>query len=77
MKYPTQNVEGQCAREISEVTQFSISISGDFHLGQTPVICKYLGEKFGLVPKSEEEKWQAEQVNATIHDFVAEGKFGA
>ncbi|XP_048754091.1 glutathione S-transferase P 1-like isoform X1 [Ostrea edulis] len=47
---------------------------GDFHLGQTPVICKYLGEKFGLVPKSEEEKWQAEQVNATIHDFVAEGR---
>lgn len=47
---------------------------GDFHLCQTSVICKYLGEEFGLMPKSEEEKWQADQVNATIHDFVAEGR---
>ncbi|XP_062578138.1 glutathione S-transferase P-like [Saccostrea cucullata] len=47
---------------------------GNFHLGQTPVICKYLGEQFGLVPKLEEEKLQAEQVNITIHDFVAEGR---
>lgn len=49
------------------------NVLGDFHLCQTSVICKYLGEQFGLMPKSEEEKWQADQVNATIHDFVAEG----
>ena len=25
------------------------------------------------MPKSQDDKWRADQVNATIHDFVAEG----
>ena len=49
------------------------SILGNFSLAQTPVICKYLGKKFGLYPETEEDIWHAEQVNATIHDYIAEG----
>ena len=55
------------------INQSTISVSGDFHLCQTSVICKYLAEQFGLMPKSQDDKWRADQVNATIHDFVAEG----
>ncbi|CAH1788919.1 unnamed protein product [Owenia fusiformis] len=47
---------------------------GDFQLCQTPVICKYLGKKFGLYPETEEDIWHAEQVNATVHDYIAEGR---
>ena len=43
-------------------------------LSQTPVICKYLGKKFGLYPDNEEDEVHADQVNITIHDFIAEGK---
>jgi hypothetical protein len=47
---------------------------GDFQLSQTPVICKYLGEKYGLVPEKEEDKWHAEMINTQLHDYLAEGK---
>ena len=47
---------------------------GDFQLSQTPVICKYLGEKYGLVPEKEEDKWHAEMMNTQLHDYLAEGK---
>ncbi len=46
---------------------------GDFLLAQTPVICRYLGEKFGLVPENKTDRWRADQLNATLHDFIAEG----
>ena len=55
------------------INQSTISVSGDFHLCQTSVICKYLAEQSGLMPKSQDDTWRADQVNATIHDFVAEG----
>ncbi len=47
---------------------------GDFTLSQTPVICKYLGKKFGLYPETEEDEFHAEQINTTLHDFLAEGE---
>ncbi|CAM9876603.1 unnamed protein product [Lampetra planeri] len=47
---------------------------GSFTLSQTPVICRYLGRRLGLWPQSEEDEWHADQVNATIHDFIAEGR---
>ena len=42
-------------------------------LSQTPVICKYLGKKFGLYPDTEEDEFHADQLNSTIHDFITEG----
>ncbi|XP_060064122.1 glutathione S-transferase-like [Ylistrum balloti] len=48
--------------------------NGDFHLSQTPTICKYLGKKFGLYPDNEDDEWHADQLNATIHDYIAEGR---
>ncbi|XP_064633372.1 glutathione S-transferase P 2-like [Lineus longissimus] len=47
---------------------------GNFTLNQTPVICRYLGKEYGYWPEKEEDHWHAEQVNATIHDFIAEGR---
>jgi len=47
---------------------------GDFTLSQTAVICRYLGKQFGYWPDKEEDQWHAEQVNTTIHDFIAEGR---
>ena len=47
--------------------------NGDFTLAQTPVICRYLGAKFGLMPEKETDRWIADQLNATVHDFIAEG----
>lgn len=47
---------------------------GDFQLSQTPVICKYLGERYGLVPEKEEDKWHAEMINTQLHDYLAEGR---
>ncbi|CAH1246668.1 GSTP1 [Branchiostoma lanceolatum] len=47
---------------------------GKFRLSQTPVICSYLGKQFGLWPESEEDQWHAQQLNNTIHDFIAEGR---
>ena len=32
-----------------------------------------MGKKFGLWPESEEDVWHAEQINATVHDYIAEG----
>ncbi|XP_021348408.1 glutathione S-transferase P-like [Mizuhopecten yessoensis] len=48
--------------------------NGDFHLSQTPTICKYLGKKFGLYPDNEVDEWHADQINTTIHDYIAEGR---
>ncbi|XP_046580442.1 glutathione S-transferase P 1-like [Haliotis rubra] len=47
---------------------------GSFELSQTPVICRYLGKQFGLYPDNEEDQWHAEQINATVHDYIAEGR---
>ncbi|XP_035669728.1 glutathione S-transferase P-like isoform X2 [Branchiostoma floridae] len=47
---------------------------GKFRLSQTSVICSYLGKQFGLWPESEEDQWRAQQLNITIHDFIAEGR---
>jgi len=46
---------------------------GDFQLCQTPVICKFLGKEFGLYPDNANDEIKAEQINVTIHDFIAEG----
>ncbi|PVD30114.1 hypothetical protein C0Q70_09376 [Pomacea canaliculata] len=46
----------------------------DFSLSQTGIICKYLGKKYGLYPTNEVDEWHAEQVNATIHDYIGEGR---
>lgn len=48
--------------------------NGGFHLAQTPTICKYLGKKFGMYPDNETDEWRADQLNATIHDFIGEGR---
>ncbi|XP_046363920.2 glutathione S-transferase-like isoform X2 [Haliotis rufescens] len=48
---------------------------GSFEISQTPVICRYLGKQFGLFPDNEEDQWHAEQLNATIHDYIAEGRY--
>ncbi|CAG2239709.1 glutathione S-transferase-like isoform X1 [Mytilus edulis] len=47
---------------------------GDFQLGQTSVICKYLGEKYGLVPDNEQDKWRADMINTELHDYLAQGR---
>jgi len=47
---------------------------GDFQLCQTPVICKFLGKEFGLYPENAIDEVKAEQINITIHDFIAEGR---
>merc|ERR1711893_115829 len=47
---------------------------GDFTLNQTQVICKYLGKQFGLWPETEQDAWHADQINTTIHDYIAEGR---
>ena len=54
-----------------------VIVKGDFRLSQTPTICKYLGDKFGLAPSEEEDDaWHADQINQTIHDFIGEGAGG-
>lgn len=47
---------------------------GDFELGQTHVICRYLAEKYGLCPSKEKENARAEEISLTCHDFIAEGR---
>ncbi|KAK7110297.1 glutathione S-transferase P 1-like isoform X2 [Littorina saxatilis] len=47
---------------------------GDFSLSQTGVICKFLGKKYGLYPTTEEDEWHADQLNTTVHDYIAEGR---
>nr|ACM44934.1 sigma-class glutathione S-transferase [Laternula elliptica] len=49
---------------------------GDFRLGQTQMICQYLAGKYGLAPKGEEDKIHAEQVCASMYDYLTEG-YGA
>ncbi len=68
--YKTQEARGQ---EEVEHRAPPVVIRGGFSLSGTPVICRYLGHRFGLCPESEEDQWHAEQVNHTIHDFIAEG----
>lgn len=46
---------------------------GKFFVSSTPIVCKYLGTKFGLLPDSEEDKWHAEQFSNVIHDYFGEG----
>ena len=45
-----------------------------FELSQTPAILEYLGEKFGLVPHSLEDKARAQQVTLSACDFLADGR---
>ena len=45
---------------------------GPFKLSQTPAICKYLGRRYGLYPKGEEDQWHADAVNLTVHDLFGE-----
>ena len=52
----------------------NVCVSGAFTLAQTPIICRYLGKQFGLFPESDEDQWHGEQINATVHDYIAEGK---
>lgn len=59
--------------ESSNISRISCNL-GNFQLGQTAVVCRYLGEKYGLVPEKEEDKWHAEMLNAEIHDFLGQGK---
>ena len=47
--------------------------TGDLILAQTAVICRFLGKEFGMWPEKEEDVWHADQINTTIHDFIAEG----
>ena len=55
-------------------TQFSSFIfAGSLTLSQLPVICRHLGELFGLSPDSADDKLQAEQICHTCHDYLVEG----
>ncbi|KAL4222029.1 hypothetical protein ACF0H5_018073 [Mactra antiquata] len=45
---------------------------GDLQISQTPVICKYLGQQYGLYPDTVEDQLHAEQINQCCHDFIAE-----
>ncbi|KAK3610950.1 hypothetical protein CHS0354_038999 [Potamilus streckersoni] len=47
---------------------------GKFQMSQTPAICRYLGKEFGLYPENAEDEAHADQVNLTIHDYIAEGR---
>jgi len=47
---------------------------GDFVLGQTGAILRFLGEKFGLAPATAEEKAHCDQLICTAMDFVTEGR---
>lgn len=47
---------------------------GTFTLSHAHVACRYLAEKFGLLPGNEVDNAHAEQVNLTCHDYIAEGR---
>ncbi|KAL3846871.1 hypothetical protein ACJMK2_017824 [Sinanodonta woodiana] len=47
---------------------------GNFQMCQTPAICRYLGKEFGLYPENPVDEAHADQVNLTIHDYIAEGR---
>lgn len=46
----------------------------DFIVAQTPVAAKYLAVNFGLYPATPELQARAEQIVATVHEFIAEGR---
>ncbi|KAL3831846.1 hypothetical protein ACJMK2_023545 [Sinanodonta woodiana] len=46
---------------------------GDLVLAQTQVICQYLAEQFDMLPGKPENRYHAEQLNATILDCITEG----
>ncbi|XP_064614289.1 glutathione S-transferase P 2-like [Liolophura sinensis] len=48
--------------------------NGEFQLSQMPVICMYLGKKYGLYPDNEADEYHAMQVMATISDYITEGR---
>ena len=50
---------------------------GELTLGQTHVICKYVGKQLGLYPESEVDELHAEQVHLSIHDCLTEGELTA
>ncbi|MBW2526953.1 MAG: glutathione S-transferase family protein [Deltaproteobacteria bacterium] len=45
---------------------------GELVLAQTPVICRYLAPRLGLVPDDEPSRLYADQLQVTIADVVAE-----
>lgn len=47
---------------------------GDFELGQTGTICRYLGKQLGLLPATEADQFRADQLCTTIMDYIAEGR---
>lgn len=56
------------------------SVKTNFMLAQTPACARYLGERFGLAPPpdgdggSSEDRAHAEQINLTVHEYIAEGR---
>ena len=50
------------------------NVTTGFELSQTPAILEYLGEKFGLVPHSPEDRARANQVVLSACDFLADGR---
>lgn len=60
---------------VASMTVYCVcACAGDFSLSQTGVICKFLGKKYGLYPTTEEDEWHADQLNTTVHDYIAEGR---
>ncbi len=51
---------------------FIVRRSDGFTLAQTPVVCYFLAEKCGLLPKGEEERMKAAQWVQTVCDVVNE-----
>ncbi|KAH3692805.1 hypothetical protein DPMN_194557 [Dreissena polymorpha] len=65
-----------CGGEMPGYPHFAPPVlqKGDLQISQTSVICKYLGEQFGLVPDSVEDRIHAEQISLSCHDYIAEGR---
>lgn len=47
---------------------------GDFELGQTGTICRYLGKQFGLFPDTEADQFRADQLCTTVLDYISDGR---
>ena len=62
------NSEGSFYHDIAH-----ICFLGHVTLTQIPVICRHLGEIFGLRPESAEDQLHAEQICHACHDFLLEG----
>ena len=43
-------------------------------MSQSQAICRYLGEKFGLSPDTDQEKALGEQLSLCCHDYITEGE---